>query len=171
MKTNFTQAKSWISSAINDMKRVLNNLKMKDFSLVAFRSQFAVEKLNNALLNLLGVKIEKTHAPSKFLESILNDEKILIIDQKTRDLLKIIINNSRRFEAEGTKTRYGIRKNAQLTFPEDIYSSFDDIKEFIINLNNIIHNHVILLKETFNITENEFEDLKQLKKLGGELNK
>ncbi len=144
---------------------------MKDFSLVAFRSQFAVEKLNNALLNLLGVKIEKTHVPSKFLKSILNDEKILIIDQKTRDLLKIIITNSRRFEAEGTKTRDGIRKNAQLTFPEDIYSSFEDIKEFIINLKNIIHNHVILLKETFNITEKEFEDLKQLKKFGGELNK
>lgn len=52
MKTNFSQAKSWITSAINDIKRVLIDHKLKDFSRVAFRSQFAVEKLNRINYNL-----------------------------------------------------------------------------------------------------------------------
>jgi len=59
MKTNFSQAKSWITSAINDIKRVLIDLKLKDFSRVAFRSQFAVEKLNKMILSLREGELNK----------------------------------------------------------------------------------------------------------------
>ena len=49
MNTNFSQGKSWIKSAISDIKIVINSLQNDYFSLVAFRSQFAVEKLNKAI--------------------------------------------------------------------------------------------------------------------------
>ncbi len=56
MKTNISLAKKWIESAIADLKRFLKSLKSNDFADVAFRSQFAVEKLNKSILVLLGIK-------------------------------------------------------------------------------------------------------------------
>ncbi len=87
MRTNFSQAKSWILSAIYDIKRVIYSLKRKDFADVAFRSQFAVEKFKEATLNLLGVKVEKTHTPTKILKSIILDEDILINEESVNENL------------------------------------------------------------------------------------
>ena len=171
MKTNFTQAKSWILSAINDISRVLNSLKRKDFADVAFRSQFAVEKLNKAALNLLGVKIEKTHIPTKILKSIILDEKTLDNEDSTKENLLKIINYSGLFEDEGGKTRYGISKEEILMIPEQIYNSSEDIKQFILNLQKIVGLYLILWNETFNINEIEFKELKELKKLNKKLKK
>lgn len=170
MKTNFTQAKSWIISAINDIKRVLNSLKRKDFADVAFRSQFAVEKLNKAILSLLGVKIEKTHTPAKLLKSIIFDENIIGSEITKENLLKII-NYSNLFEDEGTKTRYGISEKDELTIPERIYISFEDIKRFILNLQEILEIYMIVLKNTFDINESEFKELKEMEKLKKKLKK
>ena len=171
MKTNFTQAKSWILSAINDIKRVLNSLKRKDFADVAFRSQFAVEKLNKAVLNLLGVKIEKTHTPIKILKSIILDEKTLDNEESTKENLLNIISYSGLFEDEGVKTRYGISKEEVLMIPEQIYTSFENIRQFILNLQKIVDLYLILWNETFNINEIEFKELKELKKLNKKLRK
>ena len=97
MKTNFSQAKSWITSAINDIKRVLIDLKLKDFSRVAFRSQFAVEKLNKMILSLMGIKIEKIHTPSEILNKVIKDNKVLSLDEEKKDLMENIIRNSEFF--------------------------------------------------------------------------
>ncbi|KKL61881.1 hypothetical protein LCGC14_2190890 [marine sediment metagenome] len=171
MRTNFSQAKSWILSAINDIKRVISSLKRKDFADVAFRSQFAVEKFNKAALNLLGVKIEKTHTPTKILKSIILDEEILINEKSVKENLLNIINYSGLFEDEGVKTRYGIFKEEMLMIPERIYSSFEDIKQFILNLQKIVDLYLIVWNETFNINEIEFKELKELKKLNKKLKK
>ena len=171
MKTNFTQAKSWIKSAIKDIKRVLNDLNFKDFSRVAFRSQFAVEKLNKSILNLLGIKIEKTHNPSEILKKVLLDEEVLSIDEVAKDLIKKIIRNSEFFEKQGTKTRYWIIEGDKIKFPEEIYSSFEDIKNFLVNLGNTIDIFTTLMVNTFNLSDKKFESLKALEQLKGELNK
>lgn len=170
MKTNFTQANSWIISAINNIKRVLNSLKRKDFADVAFRSQFAVEKLNKAILSLLGVKFEKTHTPAKTLKSVIFDENIINNETTKKNLLKIL-NYSNFFEDEGTKTRYGISKGEKLTIPEHIYLSLEDVKRFILNLQEIVETYMIVLNKTFDINENEFKELKQMKKLKKKLKK
>ncbi len=171
MKTNFSQANGWITSAINDIKRVLNDLKSKDFSRVAFRSQFAVEKLNKAILSLIGIKIEKTHNPSEILKEILKDEGVLSIDEEARALIEIIIRNSEFFEKQSIKTRYGIIEDNKMRFPEEIYSSFEDIKNFLVNLRNIINAYTTLMEDSFNLSEKEFEIFKILDELKGELNK
>jgi len=67
MDTNYTQGRSWITSAINDIKIVLNGLKDGYYSLVAFRSQFAVEKLNKAILSFMGLKAEKSYTPRFYM--------------------------------------------------------------------------------------------------------
>jgi len=110
MKSNFTQAKSWIRSAINDVNRVLNGLKLEDYALVAFRSQFAVEKFNKSIISFIGVKVEKTHTPSEIIEDIINIEENLKLEEKTITLLRKIIKYSKTFENEGTKARYGVIK-------------------------------------------------------------
>jgi len=46
MKTNISLAKKWILSATSDINRILKDLETNDFADIAFRSQFAVEKLN-----------------------------------------------------------------------------------------------------------------------------
>ena len=171
MNTNFTQARNWIISAINDIDRIAKNLKRKDFAAVAFRSQFAIEKLNKALLSYMGIKIEKTHTPSKLLKDILKDEEILTFDDETEEILNNIIKFSIYFEEQGTITRYGTIKNEIWIFPEDIYNSVEDVKEFIVNLVNMVNNYLILLNKTFNITSDEFKELKNLKKLLKKLRK
>jgi len=67
MNTNISQGRSWVNSGIHDLKLVLSSLREKHFSIVAFRSQFAVEKLNKAILCFFGIKIEKTHFPTKII--------------------------------------------------------------------------------------------------------
>ena len=171
MKTNFSQATSWITSAINDIKRVLNDLSLKDFSRVAFTSQFAVEKLNKAIFSLFGIKIEKTHNPSEILKEVLLDEEALSIDEKAREWIEIIIRNSEFFEKQGIKTRYGIIEGDKIRLPEEIYRSFEDIHYFIENLKIIRNVYIKLLKETFRVFESEFESIKVLKELEGELSK
>ncbi len=171
MKTNFSQAKSWILSAITDIKRVIYSLKRKDFADVAFRSEFAVEKLNKAALNLLGVKIEKTHTPAKILKSIILDEEILINEESVKENILKIIKYSGLFEDEGVKTRYGISKEEMLMIPEMIYESFEDIKQFILNLQKIVDLYLIFWNETFNINDIEFRELKGLKKFNKKLKK
>ncbi len=171
MRTNFSQAKSWILSAINDIKRVKYSLKRKDFADVAFRSQFAVEKFNKAALNLLGVKVEKTHTPASILKSIILGEEIPINKESVKEILLKIINYSGLFEDEGVKTRYGISKEEMLMIPEQIYTSFEDIKQFILNLQKIVDLYLKFWNETFNINEIEFKELKILKKLNKKLKK
>ena len=171
MKTNFSQANSWIASAINDIKRVLNDLNLKDFSRVAFTSQFAVEKLNKAIFSLIGIKIEKTHNPSEILKEVLLDEDALSIDEKAREWMEIIIRNSEFFERQGSKTRYGIIEGDKIRFPEEIYTSVEDILNFLENLKTIINVYTLLMKETFKLSEKEFELIDVLKELGGEISK
>ncbi len=55
--------------------------------------------------------------------------------------------------------------------PERIYSSFEDIKQFILNLQNIVDLYLIFWNETFNINEIEFKELRELKKLHKKLKK
>ena len=169
MKTNYTQGKSWITSAINDIKIVLVGLKNEYYSLVAFRSQFAVKKLNKAILSFMGLKVEKTHTPTDILYEILKNEPILTIDEDTKKIIEKIYEYSRFFEEQGTKTRYGTIKDNELITAEEIYNSFEDIKKFIINLQNIIIYCLKLLKENSNIKEKEFENLKQFESLLEEL--
>ena len=142
MKTNFTQAKSWFSSAIIDIEYVLDDLESKSFARIAFRSQLATEKFNKALLNLMGLKIEKTHTPTKILNKFLKDKETLNLNQKEKKMLKNIIKISKIFEDTGTKTRYGVHKEGKIIFPEEIYKSFEDVKDFIINLKDLINDYL-----------------------------
>ncbi len=169
MNTNFSQGKSWIISAISDVKIVINGLQNEYYSLVAFRSQFAVEKFNKAILSFMGLKIEKTHTPTDIIEDIINSKSSLIIDEETKKVLEKILKFSKFFENEGVQTRYGTIKNNKLVIAEEIYQSFEDIKIFLINLQNIVNCFLKLVKESLNITEKEFENLLKLESLSGEL--
>ncbi|KKM21722.1 hypothetical protein LCGC14_1632580 [marine sediment metagenome] len=169
MNTNFSQGKSWIISAISDVKIVINGLQNEYYSLVAFRSQFAVEKFNKAILSFMGLKIEKTHTPTDIIEDIINSKSSLIIDEETKKVLEKILKFSKFFENEGVQTRYGTIKNNKLVIAEEIYQSFEDIKIFLINLQNIVNYFLKLVKESLNITEKEFENLLKLESLSGEL--
>jgi HEPN domain-containing protein len=169
MNTNFSQGKSWIISAISDVKIVITGIQNEYYSLVAFRSQFAVEKFNKAILSFMGLKIEKTHTPTDILEDIISSKSSLIIDVETKKVLEKILKFSKFFENEGVQTRYGTIKNNKLVIAEEIYQSFEDIKSFLINLQNIVNCFLKLVKESLNITEKEFENLLQLESLLGEL--
>jgi len=163
--TNLTRAKKWLNSAITDIKRVLNDLKMKDFADVAFRSQFAVEKINKAILNLFAIKIEKVHNPSTILEDFLKGEKKLTLNNKTKSILKKIIADSKVFENEGTKTIYGSFEQGELITAEEIYDSFNDIKKLLIALNYIITNLTSFLQYSLKKTRNQSKIINELNEL------
>ena len=146
MKTNISLAKKWIVSAIADLERFLKSLKSEDFADAAFRSQFAIEKLNKSVLVLLGLKIQKTHEPTKVLKDVLKDKDSRKFDKKAEELIKQIISYSLLFEEEGTKTRYGVYNEDELLIPEEIYITLKDIKDFIINLDNIISLYIKLIQ-------------------------
>ena len=169
MNTNFSQGKSWIKSAISDIKIVLNSLQNEYYSLVAFRSQFAEEKLNKAILSFMGLKIEKTHTPTDILEDILKSKPSLTINIETKKILEKILKYSKFFENEGAQTRYGTIKNNRLIIAEEIYQSFSDIRDFLINLHKIVNSYLELLKESLNMTKNGYKDLEQLESLLREL--
>jgi HEPN domain-containing protein len=171
MNTNFSQGKSWIISAISDLKIVISSIQNQFYSLVAFRSQFAVEKLNKAILNFMGLKVEKTHTPTDILEDVLKSTVSVIIDLETKEILEKILKYSKFFENEGTQTRYGTIKNNKLIIAEEIYHSFEDIKDFLIYLEKIVKLYLKLLKKSLNMTKEEFKDLDQLELLLGELKK
>ncbi|MBA7547347.1 hypothetical protein ES705_39761 [subsurface metagenome] len=163
MKTNISLAKKWIISAITDIKRFLKGIEVEDFADAAFRSQFAVEKLNKSILVLLGVKIQKTHEPTKILKDVLKDKDYRTFDEKSEELVKEIITYSLIFEEEGTKTRYGFYKEDEFLIAEEIYTSLEDIKPFIINLEKIISIYIVIIQDVFQIPKTEFKDLKILK--------
>lgn len=165
MKTNISLAKKWIVSAIADIKRLLKGLEVEDFADVAFRSQFAVEKLNKSILVLLGVKIQKTHEPTKILKNVLKDKDYRTFDEKSEQLIKEIITYSLIFEEEGTKTRYGFYKEDEFLIAEEIYTSLEDIKHFIINLEKIVSIYIDIIQDVFQIPKTKFKDLKILKDL------
>ena len=169
MNTNFSQGKSWIKSAISDLKIVINSLQNDFFSLVAFRSQFAVEKLNKAILNFMGLKFEKTHTPTDILEEVLMSNSSLEIEEPTKKILKNILTYSKFFEDEGVKTRYGILENNRLITAEEIYQTFEDIKDFLKNLQNILANYLELLVKSLSMTKEKYKDLEQLESILGEL--
>lgn len=171
MKTNISLAKKWIESAIADLKRFLKSLESDDFADVAFRSQFAVEKLNKSILTLLGIKTQKTHEPTKILKDVLKDKDSRKFDKKAEKLIKNIISHSLIFEEEGTKTRYGIYKEDEFLIAEDIYISLDNIKEFIIDLEKVISIYIKIIEEIFQIPKKELKDLKILKEIKGEITK
>ena len=171
MNTNFSQGKSWILSAISDLKIVISSIQNEFYSLVAFRSQFAVEKLNKAILNFMGLKVEKTHAPTVILEDVLKNNSSLIINFDTKEILNKILNHSKFFENEGVQTRYGTFRDNRLITAEEIYQSFDDIKVFLLNLERILNLYLELLKKSLNMTKEEFKELDQLEFLLGELKK
>ncbi|MHA1194351.1 MAG: hypothetical protein ACTSP9_19050, partial [Promethearchaeota archaeon] len=88
-----------------------------------------------------------------------------------KEILKEILNHSKFFENEGVKTRYGTIQNNKLIIAEEIYHSFEDIKDFLINLEKILKLYLKLLKKSLNMTKEEFKDLDQLELLLGELKK
>lgn len=165
MKTNISLAKKWIVSAIADLKRFLKSLKSEDFADAVFRSQFAIEKLNKSILILLGLKIQKTHEPTKVLKDVLKDKDSRKFDKKAEELIKQIISYSLLFEEEGTKTRYGVYKEDELLIPEEIYTSLEDINHFIINLENLISLYIKIIQEIFQIPKTELEDLQTLENI------
>lgn len=168
MKTNISLAKKWILSATSDINRILKDLETNDFADIAFRSQFAVEKLNKSIIGLLGLKVQKTHEPTKILKSILKEE-YREFDKTSEELILQLITFSILFEEEGTKTRYGITQEDDFLVPEEIYKSFDDIDKFIQNLEKIITIYAKIIEDVFNIQENTLDDLKLLKNLREEL--
>lgn len=168
MKTNISLAKKWILSATSDINRILKDLETNDFADIAFRSQFAVEKLNKSIIGLLGLKVQKTHEPTKILKSILKEE-YREFDKTSEELILQLITFSILFEEEGTKTRCGITQENNFLVPEEIYKSFDDIDKFIQNLEKIITIYAKIIEDVFNIQENTLDDLKLLKNLREEL--
>lgn len=163
MKTNISLAKKWVLSAIADLERFLKSVKTEDFADAAFRSQFAIEKLNKSILILLGVKIQKTHEPTKILKDVLKDKDSRKFDKKAEEMIKQMISYSLLFEEEGTKTRYGVYKEDEFLLAEEIYTSLEDIKHFIINLEKIISIYIDIIQDVFQIPKTEFKDLKILK--------
>jgi len=171
MNTNISLAKKWISPAVADLERFLNSLKADDFADAAYRSQFAVEKLNKSILLLLGTKFQKTHEPTKIILDILKDTESRTFNKKTEALFKEVIDYSLLFEEEGTKTRYGLYKDEEYVTAEEIYKSFESIKDFINNLKKLISAYIEIVHEVFQIPEAELEDLIKLKDIKEDLSK
>lgn len=169
MKTNIALAKKWISSAIADLERFLNSIEIDDFADAAFRSQFAVEKLNKSILILLGAKTQKTHEPTKILLDVLKDKEFRTFNKKTESLFNKIIDFSILFEEEGTKTRYGLYKDNDYITAEEIYESIEDINDFINNLEKVITAFITIIQEVFRIPVAELEELNKLKNIKGEI--
>ncbi|MBA7650725.1 hypothetical protein ES703_58536 [subsurface metagenome] len=165
MKTNISLAKKWVLSAIADLERFLKSVKTEDFADAAFRSQFAIEKLNKSILVLLGVKIQKTHEPTKILKDVLKDKDSRKFDKKAEEMIKQMISYSLLFEEEGTKTRYGVYKEDEFLLAEEIYTSLEDIKQFIIYLEKIISIYIKIIQEIFQIPKTELEDLQTLENI------
>ena len=117
----------------------------------------------------MGLKVEKTHNPTDIIEDILISKSALSFNLETKKILEKILKYSKFFENEGVQTRYGTIKNNKLIIAEEIYQSFEDIKNFLINLQNIVNCFLKLVKESLNIKEKDFENLKQLESLLGEL--
>jgi len=169
MKTNISLAKKWILSATSDIKRILKDLEIEDFADIAFRSQFAVEKFNKSILGILGIKVQKTHEPSKIIKTLLKEEEYLKFDKNSEDLIIQMITLSILFEEEGVKTRYGISREDEFLVAEEIYKSFDDIKRFISNLEKIIMVFIKIILDIFKIPENKLDNLQILKDLREQL--
>ncbi|MFO8018560.1 MAG: HEPN domain-containing protein [Promethearchaeia archaeon] len=163
--TNLSRAKKWLNSAISDINRVLNDLERGDYADIAFRSQFAVEKINKSIFNIFGIKIEKVHNPSTILDDFLKNVENLEIDDKIRSILEELTADSKVFENEGTKTRYGTIERGELITAEEIYNSFEDIKYLLKKLDKIIINLVRFLKYSIKKDKKELEIINELNEL------
>ncbi|KKN31903.1 hypothetical protein LCGC14_0819270 [marine sediment metagenome] len=105
----------------------------------------------------MGLKIEKTHTPTDILEDILKSKPSLTINIETKKILEKILKYSKFFENEGAQARYGTIKNNRLIIAEEIYQSYSDIRDFLINLQKIVNSYLQLLKESLNMTKNGYK--------------
>lgn len=166
--SNFSQASKWILSFIGDVNRVKRSFDFEDYSDTIFRAQFAVEKLNKAILILFGLKFKKTYTPSDIINEDLISERIKILDEETKKLLLKITKSTRKFERLGTTPRYGFIRDNELVLPEELYSSKEDIEHLLNEFLIISEDFLILLKGKFSKNETIKLIIKKLSKCVGE---
>ena len=123
-----------------------------------------MEKLNKALLSLLGLKIEKTHTPSEILRVIINEKEKYDINDNITEIILKLLKLSSFFENEGTKTRYGMFIEKKLVIAEELYKNFEDIKDFITYFLEMVELYLILFETVFKINEKNVQDFKKFKK-------
>lgn len=148
INSNISQAKKWILSFIKDIDRVKRSYDANDYADSIYRSQFAVEKLNKSILILFGFQFKKTHTPSKIIGTLLKKKKD-IFDADSNKILEKIVDISKKFEKLKTTPKYGFLKNGNLTLPEELYSSSEDVNLFLKDMTLVLKNMIDLLNLKF----------------------
>ncbi len=120
--------------------------------------------MNKAIINILGLKVEKTHNPTKIIKKALKEKENLRLKPEGWEVLLNIVNTSEFFEKQGTITRYGLIKGEDLIFPEEIYNSKEKILDFLSKFKIILENTIIFLQDIMNFSEKDFPVIKDLKK-------
>jgi HEPN domain-containing protein len=150
INSNITQARKWIISVINDIERVKRSYEANDYADSIYRCQFAIEKINKAILILFGFQLKRTHTPSKIIGTILKTKKDLF-DSESKKILEKIIEVSKKFEKLKTTPKYGFLENGDYILPEEIYSSKEEVKNFLKDM-------IIIIKDMINLLNLKFSN-------------
>ncbi len=168
MTNNYVKTKEWLSLAFNNLERVIRNYKISDYSECVFKIQLSIEQLQKALIFLLGLQFRKIHDPSRILESIENNNNI-IIEKEILDRIKHVASLAKGIEGEGTGTRYGTIDEGKLISPEDKYDKLEadrylkDLKEILINLKEILK-EIPILEQDIRLISKFIKECKDLMK-------
>ena len=145
MTTNYKRTKEWLDLAFDNLKTLISNYKISEYSTCVYKIQLSIEQLQKALLYLFGLQFRKTHEPSKILRSLINNKNTQI-EKEDIKRIKNIVNLAEIIESEGAATRYGIIRDEKLISPKELYNKVKT-DEFLKNLKDILSILIELLKE------------------------
>ena len=145
MTTNYKRTKEWLDLAFDNIKTLISNYKISEYSTCVYKIQLSIEQLQKALLYLFGLQFRKTHEPSKILRTLSNNNNIQIEEENIKQI-KNIVALAEIIEREGTATRYGIIRDEKLISPNELYNKAKT-DEFLKNLKEILSILIELFKE------------------------
>ena len=145
MTTNYQRTKEWLNLAFDNIKTLISNYKISEYSTCVYKIQLSIEQLQKALLYLFGLHFRKTHEPSKILRTLSNNNNIQIEEENIKQI-KNVVALAEIIEREGTATRYGIIRDEKLISPNELYNKAKT-DEFLKNLKDILSILIELFKE------------------------
>ncbi len=125
MTTNIMQTNNWAKMALSELKRAKILKKELDYPGFMFHAQLGVEKLGKSLLILFGIKVERTHTPTRIIiDRLIKTNNILKIEisKELKDLLLEFVEHSLPLEMERTIPRYGLDIGDEFIIPERFYT-------------------------------------------------
>lgn len=122
--TNWDKAGDRLRIALDNLNRAERRMVEGDYPDAIFRLQLSVEEACKAVLEVLGVEVEKTHFPSVRIGMILHEKpmvKELKLDAHQLKLLRSIVTHASVLESQGTVPRYGWETEDRIVAPEEVY--------------------------------------------------